>query len=166
METIGIIGAGTMGAGIAQVALMSGCTVTLSDLSGPALSKAKERIAADLRKLTEKSIITDADATAMLARLTLTENATDLRDATFVIEAAIEQVEPKKAIIRTVTGVCGTGTIFATNTSSLSVTELAAASSAPDRFIGMHFFNPPTRMKLVEVVRGYQTSDATVTRTV
>jgi 3-hydroxybutyryl-CoA dehydrogenase len=161
IKTIGIVGAGQMGGGIAQVAAASGFDVILVDSALAVAEKAKFRIAEVLSRQVEKGKI-DAEARdALLARLTPGRTPDDFGPCDFVIEAATEQLELKLSILRRCDAALAKGRWIASNTSSISLTRLAAATSRPDRVIGMHFMNPPPLMKLVELVRAAQTSDET-----
>ena len=159
IRTIGVIGAGTMGNGIAQVCAAAGFPVLLQDLSDAALDRARKTMEASLARQVKKGTLTTDQAAATLARI---ETATDLAvmaDRDLMIEAIVEKLEIKAEIIGRLDKICRAGTIFASNTSSISLTQLAAASSNPDRVIGMHFFNPVPVMQLVEIIRALQTSD-------
>lgn len=164
IQTIAVIGAGTMGNGIAHVAAQSGFSVTLIDVSTAALERALGTIAANLDRQVKKEVLTVADRDATLARIT---TSTTLEEAVatvdLVIEAASESMDVKRSIFRTLDTVCKEGAYLATNTSSISITELAAVTKRADRFIGMHFFNPVPVMKLCEIIRGLATSDETYT---
>lgn len=163
IKKIGVIGAGLMGAGIAQVAAQSGFEVKLMDVETRFLEKGLSTIERNLGRMAEKGKMTAADAEAIRSRikgnLSLTDTA---KDADVVIEAVIENMDLKKSMYKELDGAATAAAIFASNTSALSITELASVTSRPDRFIGMHFFNPVPVMKLVEVIRGIGTSDATV----
>jgi 3-hydroxybutyryl-CoA dehydrogenase len=159
---ITVIGAGTMGNGIAHVFAQYGIPVALVDVKQEFLDRAHATIAANLDRQVKKGTITEEGKKAALARIRLsTDIASSVKDSGFVIEAATEIEKIKKEIFRTIDGAAPSGTILASNTSSISITELAAATARPDRVIGMHFMNPVPVMKLVEVIRGLATSDAT-----
>ncbi|MHC5108440.1 MAG: 3-hydroxyacyl-CoA dehydrogenase family protein [Planctomycetota bacterium] len=160
--TIAVIGAGTMGRGIAQVFAQSGYTVQLFDVVAAALSDARSQIKKLLDKAVAKEKITSGDAEAALGRLSFVEKMDDLGKVALIVEAATEKPDVKVAILKQVQAHLDEGGILASNTSSISITQLAAETGAPERFIGMHFFNPVPVMKLVEVVRGLQTDDETV----
>jgi 3-hydroxybutyryl-CoA dehydrogenase len=162
IQTVGIVGAGTMGNGIAQVFASRGFGVIMQDLSQAALDRALTSIASSLDRLIKKEAITPEAKAAALARISITTQVTDLQPADLVIEAATENEAIKIKILQGVEAVVRADTLIATNTSSLSITKLAAATQRPDRFLGMHFFNPVPLMSLVEIIRGLQTSDATV----
>ncbi|HET7461154.1 MAG TPA: 3-hydroxyacyl-CoA dehydrogenase family protein [Longimicrobium sp.] len=161
--TVAVIGAGTMGHGIAQVSAMAGYHVTLYDPQPGAVEKGLARIGENLDKGVERGKVTAADAAATRARLSPADAVKDaVKDAWLVIEAAPEQMEIKERIFADVYGFAPEGSVLASNTSSLSVTRIAAATGAPERVVGLHFFNPVHIMKLLEVVRGRDTSEATV----
>ena len=161
--TVAVIGAGTMGHGIAQVSAMAGYRVTLYDPQPGAVDKGLARIGENLDKGVERGKVTAADASATRGRLSGAETVKDaVKDAWLVIEAAPEQMEIKESIFADVYGFAPEGAVLATNTSSLSVTRIAAATGAPERVVGLHFFNPVHIMKLLEVVRGRETSQVTV----
>ncbi|UZN49979.1 3-hydroxybutyryl-CoA dehydrogenase [Cupriavidus cauae] len=161
IHTVGIIGAGTMGNGIAQACAVVGLDVVMVDISQAAVDKGIATIAGSLDRLIKKDKITEADKNAALARVRGSTAYEDLKAAQIVIEAATENYELKLKILKQVDALVGEDTIVASNTSSISITKLAAAISRPERFIGMHFFNPVPMMALVELIRGLQTSDAT-----
>jgi 3-hydroxybutyryl-CoA dehydrogenase len=160
---ITVLGAGTMGHGLAQVSAASGFETTLYDLSDEFVRKALEKIGANLQQGIAKGKVTDEERDATLARLsTSTESAEALSRADLVIEAAPERMNVKLELVDQANRFAPDHAIFATNTSSLSVTEIAAAAKSPERVIGMHFFNPPYVLKLLEIVRAQQTSDETL----
>jgi len=159
---VGILGAGTMGHGIAQVLIRSGYTVFLHDLSQQFLDSGAGRIAKGLNRDVEKNRLTDEEREKALSRLTTTTRVADLAAADFIVEAVTENLEVKAGAFRAIEPHCGQGVIFASNTSSISITRLAAATERPDRFIGLHFFNPVPVMKLVEIVPGLATSQETL----
>lgn len=161
IHTVGIIGAGTMGNGIAQACAVVGLDVVMVDISQAAVDKGIATIAGSLDRLIKKDKITEADKNAALARVRGSTAYEDLKAAQIVIEAATENYELKLKILKQIDALVGEDTIVASNTSSISITKLAAAISRPERFIGMHFFNPVPMMALVELIRGLQTSDAT-----
>ena len=156
---LGVLGAGQMGAGIAQVAAAAGYEVVVRDIETRFLEKGVAAIAASLGKFVEKGRLTEAQRAATLSRIRTTLAVEDLRNSDVVIEAVVEDAAVKKAVFRELDPLCPPRTIFASNTSSISITDLAGATGRPDRFIGMHFFNPVPLMSLVEVVRGLATSD-------
>jgi 3-hydroxybutyryl-CoA dehydrogenase len=163
--TLGIVGAGTMGAGIAQVALQSRCGILLRDVSEGILETARGRVAAGLAKGVEKGKFSAADREAMLGRLKTTTDLADLALADFVVEAATENFEIKRGLFLELDRLARPEVILASNTSSISITKIAGVTKRPDRVVGMHFFNPVPLMALVEVIRGLQTSDATAMTT-
>ena len=163
ISTIAVVGAGIMGRGIAHVAALGGFNTVLNDLAGDLLEHAQNRIRRDLQKAVEIGKITKAEMEAALDRLILEtkmENAAERAD--LVIEAVPEKIELKLAIFGRLDQVCAPNTVLASNTSALSITEMAAATKHPQHFIGMHFFNPVHKMKLVEIIRGLETDDDTL----
>jgi len=166
MSTIGVIGAGTMGHGIAQILIRSGYTVFLHDLSQQLLDSGAARIAKGLKRDVEKNRLTAEEREKALSHLNTTTRVADLGGADFIVEAVTENLEVKAGAFRAIEPHCGQGVIFASNTSSICITRLAAATERPDRFIGLHFFNPVPVMKLVEVVPGLQTSPETADKAV
>ncbi|MEK4698513.1 3-hydroxyacyl-CoA dehydrogenase NAD-binding domain-containing protein [Solibacillus sp. FSL R7-0668] len=158
---IGVIGSGIMGNGIAQTFAMAGYQVILSDLNEKALVSAREVIAVNIERVLKKQESTQ-EGDEILQRIQFTTGKDVLADADLIVEAIIENMEMKKAIFKELDGICEPKTIFASNTSSYSITEIAAATSRPDRVCGMHFFNPVPVMKLIEVIRGAATSEETV----
>jgi 3-hydroxybutyryl-CoA dehydrogenase len=160
IQTIGVIGAGTMGNGIAQVCAMAGFPVILHDMSDAALDRARRVMTDSLARLVKKGGCTDATAGEALARIEPTTTLDRLADTDLIVEAIVEKIDVKASLIRQLDAICPRDTIFASNTSSISLTELAAASSHPGRVIGMHFFNPVPLLKLVEIIRALQTTDA------
>ena len=161
-KTVGVVGAGTMGHGIAQILIRSGYTVFLHDLSQRFLDSGAARIAKGLNRDVEKNRLTAEEREKALGRLKTTMQVADLGSADFIVEAVTENLEAKAGVFRAIEPHCGPGVIFASNTSSISITRLAAATERPDRFVGLHFFNPVPVMKLVEVVPGLATSPETV----
>jgi 3-hydroxybutyryl-CoA dehydrogenase len=165
MNRISVIGAGTMGNGIAHVYAQNGADVQLIDVQQDALDRAVATIARNLDRLIKKERISEADKEATLGRIhTTTDLAAGVAQAELVIEAATEREELKAAIFRQIDAAAPADAILATNTSSISITRIAAETGRPDQVIGMHFMNPVPVMKLVEVIRGYATSDATCER--
>jgi len=162
METVGIIGAGQMGIGIAQIAAQAGIGVMLSDVSQELADKGAAKIAAGLDKLVEKGAIEQAARDQAVRLIVPVAGVEAMSAVQLVIEAATEREEIKRAIFANVGKVLGPDAVLASNTSSISITRLAQATTAPDRFIGMHFFNPVPRMPLLEIIRGLATSDATL----
>ncbi len=161
IQTVGIIGAGTMGNGIAQVCALAGVNAVMVDISDAATAKGVATVTASLDRLIKKEKLSEADKAAALARIVTSTSYDALKAADIVIEAATENHELKVKILKQVDALVGPEVIIASNTSSISITQLAAATSRPDRFIGMHFFNPVPMMALVEIIRGLRTSDAT-----
>lgn len=161
MNKIAVIGSGTMGSGIVQILAQSGYTVVMKDIQKEALEKGMKYIEKNFAKSVEKGKMTEEDMKASLARIITSQDDEPLKDADLIIEAATENMELKKKIFAGLDAVIKPEAILATNTSSLSITEIAAATSRPDRVIGMHFFNPVPVMKLVEIIRGIATTDAT-----
>jgi 3-hydroxybutyryl-CoA dehydrogenase len=161
MEKVFILGAGTMGAGIAQAFAVKGYEVILRDIKDEFVDRGLEGIKKNLTRLVDKGKITVDAMEDILCNVSGTTNLELAEDSDLVIEAAIENMEIKKSIFKELDRLCKDETIFATNTSSLSITEIASATNRPDRFIGMHFFNPAPVMKLVEVIKGIATSDDT-----
>ncbi|MGA0013771.1 MAG: 3-hydroxybutyryl-CoA dehydrogenase [Burkholderiaceae bacterium] len=161
-KQIGVIGAGTMGNGIAQAFATKGYAVVLQDIAQPALDKAIKTIAGSLDRVIKKGAMTESDKSAAMALIQTTTDVTGLKGCDLVVEAATENEAIKVKILQAVEAVVGHDVLIATNTSSLSVTRLAAQLQQPKRFVGMHFFNPVPMMPLVEVIRGLQTPDAAV----
>ena len=161
IQTVGIIGAGTMGNGIAQACATAGVRAIMVDISQAAVDKGLATVASSLDRLVRKEKIGDADKAAALGRIQGSTNYDDLKRADIVIEAATENFDLKVKILKQVDALLAPEVIVASNTSSISITKLAAATGRADRFIGMHFFNPVPMMALVEIIRGLQTSDAT-----
>ena len=162
IETIGVIGAGTMGHGIAQVAAGAGFRVVLRDVDRESLARGVRAIERNLAKGIELGKLTEADCDSTLQHIHGTTHLEELADADLVIEAAPEILELKQNLVREVEGIAKEGFIFATNTSSLSISEIARASQYPANVVGLHFFNPVHLMRLVEIVVGKATSDDTV----
>jgi 3-hydroxybutyryl-CoA dehydrogenase len=162
--TVGVLGAGLMGSGIAQAAAAAGCRTVVRDTMAPQLEKAQKGIAGSLAKLEEKGKIPAGTRERALGLLTFTEDLRAFAGADFIIEAVTEDLELKNSLWRELQGVAGANAIFASNTSSLAIGSMAAATGRPDRLVGLHFFNPVPLMPLVEVVRAVSTSDDTMTR--
>lgn len=160
---IGVIGAGTMGAGIAEVASKK-YEVVVRDIKDEFVEKGKATITKSFEKSVAKERITEEEKNEYLGRLTFTTDVNELKDCDLIIEAASENPEIKKSIFKELDELCGDDTILASNTSSISITEIAAATSRPDKVIGMHFFNPAAIMKLVEIIKGLTTSEETVAK--
>jgi len=159
--TVGVVGAGTMGSGIAQVLAFSGHKVLLHDTTKELIDRGIKSIEKSLGKFLDKERITKEQHDAALANVTHSEQLESLRDVDFVIEAVFEDLGVKTGVFKTLDAMCPQSTVFASNTSSISITKLAAQTKRPDRFIGMHFMNPVPLMKLVELIRGIATSDET-----
>jgi 3-hydroxybutyryl-CoA dehydrogenase len=166
IHTVGVIGAGTMGNGIAQACAVKGINTVMIDVSDAALQKGVHAIAGSLERLVKKEKMTAAERDTALGHVKATPDYDELRHADFVVEAATENPKIKIEILRRVDDLAKPDAVIATNTSSISITQLAATTKRADRFVGMHFFNPVPMMALVEVVRGLQTSEATVERVV
>jgi 3-hydroxybutyryl-CoA dehydrogenase len=164
VKTVGVIGAGTMGHGIAHVSALSGFEVVLYDVTREAVAAGKEKIEKNLAIGVEKKKLTLEQVELAVARLTTTDSLEALRGCKLVIEAAPEKLALKQELFKKLSAICPDDTIFASNTSSLSLTEIAAAATNPGRVVGLHFFNPVHLMKLLEVVRAFQTTDETITR--
>jgi len=162
VKKVGVIGAGTMGNGIAQACATSGVDALMVDVSDAALDKGRAAIAGSLERLVKKEKLAPADRDAALARVRTTTRYDELAGLDLVIEAATENPAIKIEILRKIDAIAKPGAIIASNTSSISITQLAAVTARADRFLGMHFFNPVPMMALVELIRGLQTSDATV----
>ncbi len=161
IQTIGVIGAGTMGNGIAQVCALAGINVIMVDISTEAVERGVKTVAGSLDRMVKKEKISPAAKDAALALIRGTTAYADLAGAELVIEAATENEGLKLRILKEIDAIVAPTAIIASNTSSLSITKLAASISRPERFIGMHFFNPVPLMALVELIRGLQTSDET-----
>jgi 3-hydroxybutyryl-CoA dehydrogenase len=161
IERMAVVGAGQMGTGIAQVGAQAGLEVVLADATPELARKGHEKLAATLAKLVEKGKISAGDRTALLARIKPAERLEDCARAQLLIEAVVENEAVKKELFKKAEALLAPEAILASNTSSISITALAAATRRPEKFIGMHFMNPPPVMELVEIIRGLQTSDAT-----
>jgi 3-hydroxybutyryl-CoA dehydrogenase len=161
IQSVGIIGAGTMGNGIAQACAVSGLNVVMVDINDAAVAKGLSTIAGSLDRLIKKEKMTEAEKSAALARIKTSTNYQDFTGSQMVIEAATENYDLKIKILKQLDGIVSKDTIIASNTSSISITQMAAEVSNPQRFIGMHFFNPVPLMTLVEIIRGLQTDDQT-----
>lgn len=161
IESVGIIGAGTMGNGIAQICAGAGLSVTMVDISDAAVARGMSTVGSSLDRLVKKEKLTAADKEATLSRITGTTDKAKLSACDLVIEAATENEELKIKILRDICPILKKDALIATNTSSISITKLATATDRPDRFIGMHFFNPVAMMALLELIRGLLTSDDT-----
>src|SRR5579862_6610982 len=153
IEKVGVVGCGLMGSGIAQVAANAGCQVTVREVTPQLVEKGLQSIEKNLQRLVDKGTLTQAQRDEVRARLRGTTNLEDLKDCDIVIEAIIEQLPAKRELWGALDKISPKTTIFASNTSSLSITEMATFTQRPDRFLGLHFFNPVPVMKLVEVIR-------------
>lgn len=165
-ETIGIVGAGQMGIGIAQVCAAAGLDVMLNDVDASALTRGMDRLSASFDRLVSKGKSTAGEASAAMARVHAAPKLNALAACDVLIEAATENIRIKQQILQDLDAVAKCDAIVATNTSSVSITKLAATLADPSRFVGMHFFNPVPAMALVEVIRGIRTSDATFDATI
>ncbi|MHC8400390.1 3-hydroxybutyryl-CoA dehydrogenase [Pseudomonas sp. MDT1-17] len=161
LQNIGVIGAGTMGNGIAQVCALAGFNVTLLDISESALQKAIATVGKNLDRQIAKETLTQEQKLAALDKIHTSTDYSNLQNVQMVIEAATENLDLKLRVLQQIAAQVSTECVIASNTSSLSITQLAASVSQPERFIGLHFFNPVPVMGLIEVIRGLQTSDAT-----
>jgi 3-hydroxybutyryl-CoA dehydrogenase len=164
IETVGIIGAGTMGNGIAQICAAAGLQVVMVDISDAAVQRGLTTVGSSLDRLVKKEKMTEADKNAALGRINATTDKAKLSACDLVIEAATENEELKLKILKDLSATLNPRALIATNTSSISITKLATATDRPDRFIGMHFFNPVPVMALLELIRGLQTSDDTLAK--
>jgi 3-hydroxybutyryl-CoA dehydrogenase len=164
ITTVGVLGCGLMGSGIAQTAAAAGFPTVVREVSDELLAKGKGAITGSLNKLVEKGKLEASSRDATLGRLRFTTKVADLKEADIVIEAVTEDLELKNALWKELDGLCRPATIFASNTSSLTIAAMAAATQRPDKFVGLHFFNPVPLMKPVEVVRTVTTAPATFDR--
>jgi len=162
IRKIGVIGAGTMGNGIAQVAAQIGCDVIMRDIEDSFVDRGIKSIDKFLAKSVEKGKLAADEKTKIMGRIKGTTKIADLKDVDFVVEAVIEDLALKKSVFKELDVLCRPEVILSSNTSSMSITEIAAATKRPDKVCGMHFFNPVPLMKLVEIIRGYSTSDQTM----
>ena len=161
MKKIGVLGTGTMGAGIIQVLAQNGYEVVMRARRQTSVDNGLATVEKNLDRLIKKEKITEADKAEIMGRITGSTEIEIVKDADLIIEAATENLEAKKALFAELDALCKPETIIATNTSALSITEIAAATNRPDKIIGMHFFNPVPAMKLIEIVKGLTTSDET-----
>lgn len=162
INKVGVLGAGLMGSGIAEVCAKAGYPTIVREVSDDLVKKGVGRVESSLAKAVERGKLAAADRDAARSRLTATTQVNDLAGCDLVIEAVVENLDAKKELFAELDRICGDSAIFCSNTSSLTITELAAATGRPDRFAGLHFFNPVPVMKLVEVVRTIATSDDTI----
>ena len=162
IKKLGVVGAGTMGNGIAQIAAQIGCDVVMSDIEMRFVEGGMKKIQGFLAKSVEKGKMDAKDKDAILGRIKGTANMTDLKDVDLVVEAVLEDLDLKKKVFKELDEMCRPEVILASNTSSMSITEIAASTKRPDKVCGMHFFNPVPLMRLVEIIRGYATSDETI----
>ncbi len=162
IKKLGVVGAGAMGNGIAQLAAQIGCDVVMRDIEDAFVERGMKNIDRFLSKSVEKGKLESTEKDAILGRITGTTDMSRLKDVDFVIEAVIEDLELKKSVFKELDELCRPEVVLASNTSSMSLTEIAAATKRPENVCGMHFFNPVPLMRLVEVIRGYATSDETV----
>ena len=163
MKKVAVIGGGTMGLDIAQVFARSGYDVVVRDINDDIIQKSETRLNKSLDKLVSKGKMDEIGKMAIADKITFTTDLNLAADADLVVEAAIENLDIKKSIFAELDKICKSETILASNTSSISITDMASSTKRPEKFIGMHFFNPATVMKLVEVIRGTHTSDETCT---
>jgi 3-hydroxybutyryl-CoA dehydrogenase len=164
-QTIGVLGSGTMGGGIAQVASQAGYLVMLYDVSREMLDKSVKQIDGQMKRAVEKGRMAEDEAAKVVKRVTVTEELGDLAKCAFVIEAAPEKLDLKQSLFRELDAIVSEDAILATNTSTLSVTQIGAETAHPERVVGMHFFNPPPLLPLVEVIGSNATSEAVIEAT-
>jgi 3-hydroxybutyryl-CoA dehydrogenase len=162
IKKLGVVGAGAMGNGIAQVAAQIGCEVVMRDIKDEFVERGMKNIDRFLSRSVEKGKLEPGEKDAILGRIKGTTDMSQLKDMDFVIEVVIEDIELKKSVFKELDELCRPEVIIASNTSSMSITEIAAATNRPERICGMHFFNPVPLMRLVEVIRGFSTSDETI----
>ena len=157
-----VVGAGIMGAGVGQLCAQQGLEVTVVDISDELIQKAEGKVKAGLARRVEKGKIAQEDMDSVLSRMNWSTDLDIARECDFVLEAIYENLAVKQEVFRKLDSICAPETIFATNTTALSVSEIASATARPDKVVGMHFFNPPVIMRLVEVIRGDNTSEETI----
>jgi 3-hydroxybutyryl-CoA dehydrogenase len=162
IKKIGVVGAGTMGNGIAQAAAQIGCDVVMRDIQDSFVERGIKSIDKFLAKSVEKGKLQAGEKDKIMGRIKGTTKLSDLKDMDYVVEAVLEDINLKKQVFKELDELCRPEVILSTNTSSMSITEIAAATKRPDKVCGMHFFNPVPLMKLVEIIRGFATSDQTV----
>jgi 3-hydroxybutyryl-CoA dehydrogenase len=161
IRSIGVVGAGTMGHGIAQVAATSGYEVMLVDVAPEAIERALAMMRSSMERLVSKEKLTEEELEASVGRISASGNLADLADCDLVVEAVVEKLEVKSQVLSQLDEICSPETVLASNTSSISITRLAAATARPEKVIGMHFMNPVPVMKLVEIIRGLATDQET-----
>jgi len=161
IKTVGVCGAGSMGAGIAQVAAQAGFKVKVVDVSDAVWARAEKTIATSLQRMVKKEVYTEEQMKEIQGRISFSTDVATLVDAPLIIEAVFEDINVKKELFNKLDAVCSDGTVYATNTSSIAITEMAALVKNPANFVGMHFFNPVPMMKLVEIIPALQTVQAT-----
>jgi 3-hydroxybutyryl-CoA dehydrogenase len=161
IRSIGVVGAGTMGHGIAQVAATSGYEVMLVDVAPEAIDRALVKMRSSMERMVAKEKLTEEELEASLGRISASGNLADLADCDLVVEAVVEKLEIKSQVLSELDEICSPETVLASNTSSISITRLAAATGRPEKVIGMHFMNPVPVMKLVEIIRGLATDQET-----
>ena len=164
IRRVGVLGAGLMGSGIAEVCAKAGYEVVVREPTDELLAKGRKRVTQSLSKAKERGKLREEDESAILSRLHFSSSLEDLSSSDLVIEAIVENLEAKREVFKALDGQCAPHAIFCSNTSSLTITEIATGTTRPDRFAGLHFFNPVPVMKLVEVVRALGTSDETIAR--
>ncbi len=162
IKKVGVLGAGAMGNGIAQLAAQIGCDVVMRDIEGAFVERGMKSIDKFLSKSVEKGKLEAKDKDTIMGRIKGTTDMADLKDVDFLVEAVLEDLDLKKKVFKELDELCRPEIVLSSNTSSMSITEIAAATSRPDKICGMHFFNPAPLMRLVEIIRGYYTSDETV----
>src|SRR5437762_12560289 len=162
IQRVGVVGFGQMGSGIAQVCAQAGFDTLVREVDQSLVDKGFQRVDGSLARLVKSARTTEEEAKAARGRLRGTTSLADFKDRDLIIEAIVEQIEPKKKLFAELDAICPPETIFCSNTSSLTIVEMAAAARRPDRFAGLHFFNPPVIMKLVEIVKAITTTDETV----
>ncbi|HDM09836.1 MAG: 3-hydroxybutyryl-CoA dehydrogenase [Deltaproteobacteria bacterium] len=165
IKTLGVIGAGQMGSGIAQVAASAGLQVVMNDVKDEFIDRGLAGIEKSLGRMTKKGKISEEDAQAVLARIEGSTSLDDMVKADFVVEAIVENEEVKREVFRKLDDICNEGVVLSSNTSSISITRIASATGRPDKVIGMHFMNPVPVMKLVEIIKGLATSEHTFSLT-
>ena len=162
IQRVGVVGFGQMGSGIAQVCAQAGLDTLVREVDQSLIDKGMQRVDGSLARLVKSQRTSETDAKAARGRIRGTLALADFKDRDLVIEAVVEEMGPKKKVFGELDTVCPPATIFCSNTSSLTIVEMAAATKRPDRFAGLHFFNPPVIMKLVEIVQAITTSDETI----